>query len=55
MWDSDDPDKTLDFMKRSFAFAGGGLPVLGDILVAGMDPSGRDARGFYCRAVWIRF
>lgn len=45
MWDSDDPDKTLDFMKRSFA-AGGGLPVLGDILVAGMDTSGRDAGDF---------
>lgn len=45
MWDSDDPDKTLDFMKRSFV-AGGGLPVLGDILVAGMDTSGRDAGDF---------
>ena len=45
MWDSDDPDKTIDFMRRSFA-AGGGLPVLGDILVAGMDPSGRDAGDF---------
>ncbi len=45
MWDSEDPDKTLDFMKRSFV-AGGGLPVLGDILVAGMDTSGRDAGDF---------
>ncbi|MEG2568540.1 MAG: hypothetical protein RSA84_20270, partial [Acinetobacter sp.] len=36
MWDSEDPDKTIDFMKRSFV-AGGGLPVLGDILVAGTD------------------
>ena len=45
MWDSDDPDKTIDFMKRSFV-AGGGLPVLGDILVAGMDPSGRDTADF---------
>lgn len=45
MWDSDDPDKTIDFMKRSFV-AGGGLPVLGDILVAGMDTSGRDAGDF---------
>lgn len=45
MWDSDDPDKTLDFMKRSFV-AGGGLPVLGDILVAGMDTSGRDSGDF---------
>ncbi|MCU4373722.1 hypothetical protein KTH22_00995 [Acinetobacter variabilis] len=45
MWDSDDPDKTIDFMKRSFV-AGGGLPVLGDILVAGMDTSGRDTGDF---------
>lgn len=45
MWDSDDPDKTIDFMKRSFV-AGGGLPVLGDILVAGTDTSGRDAGDF---------
>ena len=34
-----------DFLKRSFV-AGGGLPVLGDILVAGMDTSGRDAGDF---------
>lgn len=45
MWDSDDPDKTIDFMKRSFV-AGGGLPVLGDILIAGTDTSGRDAGDF---------
>lgn len=45
MWDSDDPEKTVDFFKRSFV-AGGGLPVLGDILVAGMDTSGRDAGDF---------
>ncbi|ALV72595.1 hypothetical protein [Acinetobacter johnsonii] len=45
MWDSDDLDKTIDFMKRSFV-AGGGLPVLGDILVAGTDTSGRDAGDF---------
>jgi len=45
MWDSDDHDKTLDFFKRSFV-AGGGLPILGDILVAGMDPSGRDTADF---------
>lgn len=45
MWDSDDPDKTIDFMKRSFV-AGGGLPVLGDILVAGTDTSGRDTGDF---------
>ncbi len=45
MWDSDDPKKSLDFFKRSFV-AGGGLPILGDILVAGMDTSGRDTADF---------
>ncbi len=45
MWDSEDPEKSLEFFKRSFV-AGGGLPVLGDILVAGMDTSGRDATDF---------
>lgn len=45
MWDSDEPEKGLEFFKRSFV-AGGGLPVLGDILVAGMDPSGRDTADF---------
>ncbi|MDA0697179.1 MAG: hypothetical protein O2793_12315 [Proteobacteria bacterium] len=45
VWDSDDPSKSLEFFKRSFV-AGGGLPVLGDILVAGMDTSGRDAGDF---------
>ncbi|ENX36331.1 hypothetical protein F889_00493 [Acinetobacter colistiniresistens] len=45
MWDSDDHKKTLDFFKRSFV-AGGGLPILGDILVAGMDTSGRDTADF---------
>ncbi|WP_333827697.1 hypothetical protein [Acinetobacter schindleri] len=45
MWDSGDPGAALDFMKRSFV-AGGGLPVLGDILVAGTDVSGRDASDF---------
>lgn len=34
-----------DFLKRSFV-AGGGLPVLGDILVAGTDTSGRDSGDF---------
>jgi len=34
-----------DFLKRSFV-AGGGLPVLGDILVAGTDTSGRDTGDF---------
>lgn len=45
MWDSDDPHKTIDFMKRSVA-AGGGLSILGDILVAGMDPTGRSADSY---------
>jgi hypothetical protein len=45
MWDSEDPEKSLEFFKRSFV-AGGGLPVLGDILVAGMDTSGRDTGDF---------
>lgn len=45
VWDSNDPWKSWDFMKRSF-IAGGGLPVLGDILVAGADVSGRDASEF---------
>lgn len=40
MWDSDDPEKTVDFMKRSIA-QGGGLAIMGDIVVAGMDPTGR--------------
>ncbi|WP_296279549.1 hypothetical protein [uncultured Acinetobacter sp.] len=44
IWDSDDPQKTVDFMKRSVA-QGGGLSILGDILVAGMDPTGRGADG----------
>lgn len=35
----------LDFYKRSF-ITGGGLPILGDILVAGMDTSGRDTADF---------
>lgn len=34
-----------DFLKRSFV-AGGGLPILGDILIAGTDTSGRDATDF---------
>ena len=45
MWDSEDPEKSWEFFKRSFV-AGGGLPVLGDILIAGMDTSGRDATDF---------
>lgn len=45
MWDSDDPKKTGAFFLRSVV-AGGGLPVLGDILAAGVDTSGRDANSF---------
>jgi hypothetical protein len=45
MWVSDDPEKTVDFFKCSFA-VGGGLPNLGDIFVAGMDASGRAAGDF---------
>ena len=47
-WDGENPyllGFNSDFFKRSFV-AGGGLPVLGDILVAGMDTSGRDATDF---------
>ncbi|RZG74812.1 hypothetical protein [Acinetobacter sp. WCHAc060025] len=45
MWDSDDPKKTAQFFTRS-AVQGGGLSVLGDILVAGADPSGRGVSDF---------
>ncbi|MFX9938700.1 hypothetical protein ABTP77_20305, partial [Acinetobacter baumannii] len=42
IYDSNDPKKAGGFFMRSLV-AGGGLPVLGDILVAGTDTSGRDA------------
>ena len=45
MWDSDDPQKTMNFLTRS-AIQGGGLSILGDILVAGTDTSGRSATDF---------
>lgn len=45
MWDSDDPQKTINFLTRS-AVQGGGLSILGDILVAGTDTSGRSASDF---------
>lgn len=45
MWDSDDPQKTMNFLTRS-AVQGGGLSILGDILVAGTDTSGRSATDF---------
>ena len=44
MYDSNDPQKTVDFMKRSIA-QGGGLAIMGDIVVAGMDPTGRGVDG----------
>jgi hypothetical protein len=45
VYDSSDPKKASSFFMRSLV-AGGGLPVLGDILVAGTDTSGRDANSF---------
>lgn len=45
MWDGDDPQKTMNFLTRS-AIQGGGLSILGDILVAGTDTSGRSATDF---------
>lgn len=45
MWDSDDPQKTWNFWTRS-AVQGGGLSILGDILVAGTDTSGRSTSDF---------
>ncbi|HGW3737681.1 TPA: hypothetical protein ACNH0K_003825 [Acinetobacter baumannii] len=45
IYDSNDPKKATSFFMRSIV-AGGGLPVLGDILVAGADTSGRDANSF---------
>jgi len=45
MWDSDEPQKTMNFLTRS-AIQGGGLSILGDILVAGTDTSGRSATDF---------
>jgi hypothetical protein len=45
IYDSNDTKKAGSFFMRSLV-AGGGLPVLGDILVAGTDTSGRDANSF---------
>ena len=45
MWDSEDPQKTVNFLTRS-AVQGGGLSILGDILVAGTDTSGRGTSDF---------
>ena len=38
MWDSDDPQKTINFLTRS-AVQGGGLSILGDILVGEVHPT----------------
>lgn len=46
MFDDDGDFKTeAKFFTRAFV-AGGGMPIVGDILVAGMDPSGRDTTDF---------
>ena len=45
MWDSEDPQKTMNFFTRS-AVQGGGLSIMGDILVAGTDTSGRSTSDF---------
>lgn len=45
MWDSDDPQKAMKFFGRSVV-QGGGLSVLGDIVVAGADPTGRGIGDF---------
>lgn len=45
MWDSDDPQKAMNFWTRS-SVQGGGLSILGDILVAGTDTSGRSTSDF---------
>lgn len=45
IWDSDDPRQTAKFFTRS-AVQGGGLSILGDIVVAGADPSGRGVADF---------
>lgn len=43
MWDDDDPDVALSFMTKSM-MKGGGMTLLGDIVAAGADTSGRDSR-----------
>lgn len=45
MLDDEDPDVVLGFVTRSM-MKGGGLTLLGDIVVAGADTSGRDGRDF---------
>lgn len=45
MWDDDDPDVALSFMTKAM-MKGGGMTLLGDIVAAGADTSGRDSRDF---------
>ena len=45
MWDDDDPDVALSFMTKAM-MKGGGLTLLGDIISAGVDTSGRDFYSF---------
>lgn len=45
MWDDDDPDVALSFTIKSM-MKGGGMTLLGDIVAAGADTSGRDGRDF---------
>lgn len=45
MWDDNKPEVALQFMTKSM-MKGGGLTLFGDILAAGADTSGRDARDF---------
>ena len=45
MWDDDDPDVALSFMTKAM-MKGGGMTLLGDIVAAGADTSGRDGRDF---------
>lgn len=45
MWDDDEPDVALSFMTKSM-MKGGGMTLLGDIVAAGADTSGRDGRDF---------
>ncbi len=45
MWDDDDPEVALSFMTKA-AMKGGGMTLLGDIVAAGADTSGRDGRDF---------
>lgn len=45
MWDSEDPTTSMKFLGAS-AVAGGGLSVLGDVVKAGVDPTGRGISDF---------